>query len=114
MLSAFAPRALINGHEVRLAWGDNVLPAPLGRHTIEVWVPYLWKFGKAEITVDNTQGAPQVYYAAPVLNFIRGAIGTSPVKPPGMVGMWIVYGVIAAVIVVCCAGAILNGGGNPS
>lgn len=114
MLSAFAPKATINGHPVSLAWGENLLPGPVGQHLIEIWVPYLWKFGRASITVDNTYGTPQVHYAAPVGTWMRGAIGTSEVKSPGLTAMWIIYGVFFAALAVCCIGAVLSGGGNPS
>jgi hypothetical protein len=114
MLSAFAPKATINGHPVSLNWGENFLPAPAGQHHIEIWVPYLWKFGRASLAVDNTYGVPQVYYAAPVWTWMRGAIGTSEVKSPGMVGALIFYGLMFAVLVLCCVGLVLGGGGNPS
>src|SRR5689334_20550782 len=83
MLAAFKPIAVINGHQVTLQWGDNVIPAPPGIHEITVYVKYLWKVGTATITVDNTQGVPTVYYAAPVIMFIKGALGYEPQKHPG-------------------------------
>lgn len=110
MLSAFAPRAIINGHELKLTWGDNVLPAPLGVHEITIYVQYLWKFGHATITVDNTQGLPTVYYSAPVINFIKGNIGFEPQKFPGLVATMIITGVAFLAILFCCCGsALLNG-----
>jgi hypothetical protein len=110
MMAAFKPRAIINGHEVQLNWGENVLPAPTGVHNIEVYIPYLWKMGKANITVDNTAGVPTIHYSAPVINFARGAIGFEPQKFPGMVAYLIMLGVLGLVIVCCCGGAILSGG----
>jgi hypothetical protein len=114
MLSAFAPKATINGHPVKLAWGQNHLPAPPGRHLIEIWVPYLWSLGRASMTVDNTHGTPQVYYAAPVWTWMRGAIGTSEVKSPGLMGALIVYAILAVGIVACCIGVLISGGGSGS
>jgi hypothetical protein len=114
MLSAFAPKATINGHPVSLSWGQNLLPAPVGRHEIEIWVPYLWKFGKASTAIDNTYGTPQLYYAAPVWTWMRGAIGTSEVKSPGLTGAWIFYGLVIAAMVLCCVGVLISGGSNPS
>lgn len=114
MLAGFAPKATINGHPVNLSWGENVIPAPAGQHLIEIWVPYLWKFGKASLTVDNTGGAPQVYYAAPVWTWMRGALSTSEVKSPGITGAWIFYGLFFAAMVLCCIGVVISGGGNPS
>jgi hypothetical protein len=110
MMAAFKPRATINGHEVQLNWGENVLPAPAGVHNIEIHIPYLWKMGKASITVDNTVGTPTVHYSAPVVNFMGGAIGLEPQKFPGMVAMLIMLGVIVLAVACCCGGALLNGG----
>ncbi|HCT80275.1 MAG TPA: hypothetical protein DGT23_27680 [Micromonosporaceae bacterium] len=110
MLAGFKPRASINGHEVQLNWGENVLPAPLGQHQVEVHVPYLWKFGKAAITVDNSQAVPVLNYAAPVWTWQRGAIGYEPQKHPGLTAAWIVYGLFFLGLVVCCIGTVLAGG----
>jgi hypothetical protein len=107
MLAAVKPKATINGYEVRLNWGDNVIPAPTGRHEVSVHVPYLWTFGRATTTVDNTMGSPALYYAAPVWTFQRGAIGTAPQAHPGLTAAWIVYGVFFAVVLLCCLGTIV-------
>jgi len=111
MLAGFKPKATINGHELQLNWGDNAIPAPPGRHTISMWVPYLWRFGKAEITVDNAAGPPPpVYYAAPVWTWMRGAIGVQPQKPPGLTGAWIFYGLVLVGLLACCGFVIVSGG----
>lgn len=112
MLAGFRPRATINGYEVPLNWGENVLPAPPGRHEIRVHVPYLWTFGKATTTVDNTAAAPTVHYAAPVWTWQRGAIGTQPQKHPGLTAAWVVYGVFLAAALLCCIGTVLTGNGG--
>jgi hypothetical protein len=110
MLGAFKPRASINGHDVQLNWAENVLPAPLGVHNIEIHGPYLWKMGKASITVDNTAGAPAVHYSAPVITFLGGAVGFEPQKFPGMIAMLIMLGLFGLVFLLCCMGAVLSGG----
>ena len=109
-LAMFAPRAVINGHEVRLAWGENVIPAPAGIHQITIFIQYLWKFGEASITVDNTQVVPTVYYSAPVINFIKGAIGFEPQKFPGLVVSLIISGVFLLIALFCCCGSVLFNG----
>ncbi len=109
-MAAFKPRAVINGHEVQLIWGENVLPAPRGVHNIEVHIPYLWKMGKANITVDNTVEVPTVHYSAPMINFVGGNIGLTPQKFPGMVAQLVILGVLGLIIVCCCGGAVLNSG----
>jgi hypothetical protein len=104
------PQAEINGFPVPLQWGDNHIPAQPGVHHIRIHMPWLWQYGKAEITVDNrTQPAPPVYYAPPFINFLNGAIGFSPVKHPGLLAFFLILGVPLAIILICCLGsAIFN------
>jgi hypothetical protein len=102
------PTAVINGHTVPLQWGTNVIPAPPGVHDIKIHCQYLWKIGKAEITVDNTAApAPPVYYAAPWTTFNKGAIGLQPVKNPGALGIALILGVPVLLVVLCIIGATL-------
>jgi len=115
MMAAFKPKATINGHEVPLSWGENVFPAPPGRHDITIHIPYIWKFGTANTTVDTSTGAaPAVYYSAPMWTFQRGAIGFEPQKTPGLVGMWILLGLLVIGLVACCSAGVLSGGGGGS
>lgn len=94
------PTAVINGHTVPLNWGDNVIPAPPGVHSIQISCQWLWQIGKAQITVDNTAApAARVYYAAPWNNFVKGAIGFQPVKNPGL---GLMLGVLGAVVLLAC------------
>lgn len=107
------PTAVINGHSVPLEWGHNVIQAQPGVHQIEVHCQYLWKIGKAKITVDNTAApAAPIYYAAPWHNFAGGAIGHQPVKNPGGIAMLAVIGVFVALMLFCCVGASLMDGGT--
>lgn len=102
------PTAVINGHTVPLRWGENVIPAPPGVHHITIYMQWMWKVGKAEITVDNTSGqAPPVYYALPYTGFQKGAIGHQPQANPGLVGFLLLIGVPILLILVCCLGAAL-------
>ncbi|GAA1802991.1 hypothetical protein GCM10009682_26050 [Luedemannella flava] len=104
------PNAEINGHALSLNWGRNEIPAFPGVHHIHIYMPWIWRFGKADITVDNrTAPAPEVFYAPPFINFINGAIGFQPVKNPGLLGMLAVIGVPFLLIALCCAlGTILD------
>lgn len=106
------PSAVINGHQVPLEWGTNVIPAPPGVHQIQVYCQYLWKIGKAEITVDNTREPAQpVYYASPWTNFNKGAIAFHPVKNPGGLGLGIIVGgLILLMLLVCIGGALASNG----
>jgi hypothetical protein len=97
------PRAEINGYPVALGWGDNLIPAQPGVHNIKIHMPWMWKYGKAEITVDNrTAPAPRVYYAPPFTTFTKGAIGLEPVGNPGLLALFLVVGVPLALILICC------------
>jgi hypothetical protein len=105
------PTAVINGHIVPLEWGTNNIPAPPGVHNIQMHCQYLWKIGKAEITVDNsTAPAPPVYYAAPWTTFNKGAIGLQPVSNPGLVGLALIIGVPLVLVLAICLGAALFSG----
>lgn len=102
------PTAVINGQTVPLGWGENVIPAPPGVHHIQIYMQWLWKQGKAQITVDNTQApAPPIYYAMPYTAFQGGAIGFEPQKNPGLVGFLLLIGVPILVVLLCCIGGAL-------
>jgi hypothetical protein len=103
-----SPRARINGHVIPLAWGRNEIPAPAGVHQVQIFVPWLWDQGKAEITVDNSYGpAPVIHYAMPFTAFHKGAIGHQPMKNPGLLAFVLMFAVPLAVVVLCCGGSVL-------
>ena len=105
-----SPRAEINGHTVPLNWGVNHIPAQPGVHNIHIYMPWIWRYGKADITVDNRHApAPPVYYATPYINFVKGAIGLEPVKNPGLLGFLLVILVPVALVLLCCLGATIFG-----
>jgi hypothetical protein len=100
-----SPRAEINGHPVPLSWGVNHIPAHPGIHRIHIYMPWLWRYGKADVTVDNTAApAPPVYYAVPYTTFTSGAIGLQPVKNPGLVPFILIFVVPIALVLLCCLG----------
>lgn len=105
-----SPRAEINGHAVPLNWGVNHIPAPPGRHNIHVYMPWMWRYGKADITVDNSYApAPPVYYACPYTTFTKGEIGLAPVKNPGLLAFIGVFAVPLILLVLCCVGVAVLG-----
>lgn len=102
------PSAVINGQQVPLTWGPNVVGAAPGVHHIAIHMPWIWRFGQAEITVDNRYApAPPVYYAMPWVNFGPGAIGFAPVKSPRLGVFLAVLITPLALITLCCLGATL-------
>jgi hypothetical protein len=115
MLAFFKPVATINGHQVPLQWGDNPIPLQPGVYDVQIHVKYLWDVGRAQIQVDNRTGAPAtVYYAAPAILFVGGAIDFQPVKPPQealAIGLGI--GLPVLLILLCCCFSVLGSlGGN--
>jgi hypothetical protein len=114
MLAMFKPIATINGHEVPLQWGDNPIPLQPGVYDVRLHVKYLWDIGKAQIQVNNQHGAPvSVYYAAPPVVFMGGAIDFQPVKPPGQaLSIALLVGIPVLFILLCCCMGALGSNGN--
>jgi hypothetical protein len=115
MLAMFKPVATINGHQVQLQWGDNPIPLQPGVYDIQVHTKYLWDIGKARIQVDNRHGGPvSVYYAAPTLMFVGGAIDHQPVKPPHeALSIGILVGLpVLFVLLCCCMGSLSSMSGS--
>lgn len=115
MLAMFKPIATINGHQVQLQWGDNPIPLQPGVYDVQVHVKYLWDIGKARIQVDNRHGSPvALYYAAPTIAFMAGAIDYQPVKPPHealSIGLFVALPLLF-VILCCCMGSLSNLSGS--
>jgi hypothetical protein len=116
MFAFFKPWLMIDGQQTRLNWGDNVIPAAPGVHQLTIWIPYLWKVGEATLTVDNSVGEAQVYYAGPAWAFGSGAVGTTPQQHPNQALALIIGLGLPALILVCCCGSVvlssLGGGGG--
>jgi hypothetical protein len=104
------PRAEINGHPVPLNWGVNHIPAHPGVHQIHIYMPWMWRYGKADITIDNRAApAPVIYYACPYTAYLSGAIGLQPVKNPGLLYfLLILVGPLALIALCCVIGSIAS------
>ena len=96
----FKPQITINGQPgPKLEWGKNPIDLPPGQHQIQVHVNYLWKVGETTAVIPVNRGQTQdVFYAAPTLVFIPGAMGPTPQEAPGKT---------PALIITACAVAIL-------
>ncbi|SDD61150.1 hypothetical protein [Auraticoccus monumenti] len=95
-----APTVTINGHRVHVPTGGTApIPAPPGRHHIQVVSQWLRQYGKADLTVDLQPGQQvDVFYAAPLHQFApRGAIGFTPQKKAGL---WMLIGIVVGVVLV--------------
>lgn len=103
-----APRGEIDRYPVGLRWGSNHVTVPPGVHHVTIWMPWLWPYGQAEITVDNrSDPAATVYYAAPFLTMGSGAIGFTPVRNPGLGLFLLVVGLPLLILCVCVGTALL-------
>jgi len=109
ILGLFKPVAQLNGHPVANAWGRTVVPVPAGQHHVHVHVPYLLppRIGVADLGVTVHPGQTvELEYRAPMVAFMRGALGAPPQKYPGM-GVTIALLVVIAVMLLCVCGGIL-------
>lgn len=106
--SWITPRGEVNGFPVGLRWGANHVSVPPGVHHVKIWMPWFWRFGQAEITVDNrADPAATIYYAAPYVSFGSGAIGFTPVKSPGLGFFLLIVGLPLLVLCTCFGTALL-------
>jgi hypothetical protein len=98
--SMITPAVLVNGWRVPAQYGENVIPVHAGPNRVDVSCQWLMKFGQAtlETTVPDG-GQVSVYYAAPLHQFSRGAIGYQKQRRPGLLGFGLVLGVIVLVVV---------------
>ncbi|MFC7340821.1 hypothetical protein [Saccharopolyspora griseoalba] len=96
----FKPQVTINGQPgPKLEWGKNPIDLPPGQHQIQVHVNYLWKVGETTAFIPVNQGQSQdVFYAAPTLVFLPGAMGPTPQEAPGKT---------PALVISACAVAIV-------
>ena len=99
--SLIPPTVTINGWRVAVQYGENVIPVHAGPNRIDVWCKWLKKFGEATLETTVPEGDQvTAYYAAPLQQFSRGAIGYEKQKRPGMVGFAVALALIAVVFVV--------------
>lgn len=86
MLTMITPSVQVNGYPVPAQFGPNVVPMPPGVHTVSAHAQWMWSYGQASQQVQVAPGQTvDVYYAAPVLTFMRGAMGFTKQKVPGLV-----------------------------
>ncbi|BCY07510.1 hypothetical protein [Actinoplanes sp. L3-i22] len=113
VLGLFTPVLEIDGKDVPAGWSRVTTPVAFGEHHVHVHIPYLLpsRIGAAETTVVALPGrTAELEYRAPMLAFLRGALGPPPQKYPGLV-LAVVLFVVAVVLAVCgCLGIFTSGG----
>lgn len=103
--SLITPTVLVNGWRIAAQYGENVIPVHPGPNRVEVSCQWLMKFGQAALDTHVPPGGQVlVYYAAPMHQFTRGAIGFEKQKRPGMLGFGLL---MAALLLVVLAFVVL-------
>ncbi|MBF6453533.1 hypothetical protein IU432_08755 [Nocardia cyriacigeorgica] len=100
LLAITKPKIIVNGQQVpNTRWGANHIPVGPGQHHVKVSTPWLFDMGPATTAVPVAEGqAARLYYRAPALIFLNGAIGPGPQKTPGMVFVYISWACAALLI----------------
>ena len=94
--SMITPSVSINGYRVPAQYGENVIPVYAGPNRVDVSCQWLKEYGQATLQTDVPAGGQVVaYYAAPLHQFTRGAIGYEKQKRPGMAFFWVLMLVVA-------------------
>lgn len=111
LLGLFKPQTQLNGRVAANAWGRQVLAVSPGQYHLHVHVPYLLppQLGPADLAVDVYPGQTvELEYRAPMVAFMKGALGAPPQKYPGMPVM-IVLMVIMLIFLICICGGVIVG-----
>lgn len=109
LLGLFKPQVQLNGHLAANAWGRHVLPVPPGQYHLHIHVPYLLpsQLGAADLPVNVYPGQTvELEYRAPMVAFLKGALGTPPQKYPGMPVMIVLLAVMLIFVLCVCGGLI--------
>ncbi|WP_007467740.1 hypothetical protein [Segniliparus rugosus] len=76
----------VDGVERIRTWGKQLVVVPPGQHFVEVYTRYLWPVGRASLPVFVQPGQTvPVFYKAPTIAWLKGAIGHEPQKAPGLI-----------------------------
>ncbi|WP_157441725.1 hypothetical protein [Actinoplanes awajinensis] len=115
LLGLFTPVLTVNGQPVPVAWKrPAVLPVGPGQYHVHAHVPYLipTRIGKADLVVNIGPGqTADLEYRAPLIAFLRGALGPAPQRYPGMAAA-VAINVIALVAVIVGVFGVVNGRGG--
>ena len=97
--SMITPAVTLNGWRVPAEYGENVIPAYAGPTRIDVSCQWIRNYGQATLETQVPAGGQvSVFYAAPMHQFSRGAIGYEKQKRPGMLGFGVMLAVVLLVV----------------
>jgi hypothetical protein len=106
--SLITPAVTVNGYRVVAHYGDNLVPVWAGPNRVDVSCQWLTRFGEATLQLDVPPGAQvPVFYAAPLHQFSKGAIGFERQKRPGRVGLALMLAAVLLVVMGVSAVAAL-------
>ena len=92
------PKVFIDGYPVPASYGLNRLPVPAGRHIVSAEATWIVKYGQASYEVDVPPGQTvPVFYAAPMVQFMKGRMGSTKQQRPGL---WVFLVLILVIIVI--------------
>ena len=99
ILGLTGPTIAINGQPRPMRWGQVPIDLPPGQYHLHVHTRYITDLGPAEAVLPVTEGqTTPVFYRAPAVMFVKGALGPVPQKTPGMAATWIIFGVAALMV----------------
>jgi hypothetical protein len=97
--SMITPTVMVNGWRVPVRYGENVIPVYAGPNRIDVSCQWLKRFGEAALdTTVPAGGQVSAYYAAPMHQFSRGAIGYEKQRRPGVLGFTLMMAAILVLV----------------
>ncbi|MCR1780934.1 hypothetical protein KVF89_00175 [Nocardioides carbamazepini] len=100
LLTMITPSVQVNGYPVPMRFGPNVVPMPPGVHTVSAHAQWMWRYGQASQQVQLAPGQTvDVFYAAPVLTFMSGAMGFTKQRVPGMLAFVLLLVVLLLVVI---------------
>jgi hypothetical protein len=103
--SMITPAVSVNGYRVVAHYGENLVPVWAGPNRVDISCHWLTRLGEATLELDVPPGAQvPVFYAAPLHQFSKGAIGFERQRRPGRTGL---VGMLAAVVLVIVAISVL-------
>ncbi|NNG40501.1 hypothetical protein HJ588_14625 [Flexivirga sp. ID2601S] len=100
------PKVQIDGYPVAVSYGVNTIPVPPGPHRVSAHATWIVRYGQASYDVDVAPGqTAEVYYAAPFVQFMKGAMGPTKQRRKGVsVLVALIVVVILLVTLIAVAG----------
>ena len=103
------PSCTINGHTVPTRYGVQDLVVWPGRNHVALQAQWMRTYGQAAIDVDVAPGqVVEVFYAAPLHQFTKGAIGLTKQSRPGKAPLFGCLGLIALFFLLIVVMAIVS------